>query len=55
MANYVYKSITATVGDLFKERKSQTNYFLIHNYIKRKQAVHMEKLISQCNGKSIVL
>ena len=48
-------SITATVGDLFEELKSQTNYFLIIRYLKRKQAVHMEKLISECDGKSILL
>ena len=29
-------SITATVGDLFEELKSQTNYFMIHRYVKRK-------------------
>ena len=27
-------SITATVGDLFEELKSQTNYILIHHYVK---------------------
>ena len=48
-------SITATVGDLFEELKSHTNNFLIHHYVKRKQAVHMEKLISECGGISIVL
>ena len=46
-------SITATVGDLFEELNSQINYFLVHRYVKRKQAVHMEKLINECDGKSI--
>lgn len=49
------RSVTATVGHLFEELKSQANYVLISLYLKRKQTVHIEKLSTECDGKSIVL
>ena len=36
-------SITATVGDIFEERKSQTNYFLIHRYVKKNASCAYEE------------
>ena len=47
--------ITATVSHAFLELKNQVNNFLIHGYIKRKQAAHMEKLINECDSESVLL
>ena len=47
--------LVATVGDAFSELKSQLHYFLIHTYVKSRQAAHLINLISQSNEKSLVL
>ena len=47
--------ITAAVSCVFDELKNQVNRFLIHRYIKRKQAAHMEKILHNCDGESILL
>ena len=47
--------ITAAIGDTFEDLQRKTNAFLVHRYVKRKQAAHMEELIASCDGKNIVL
>ncbi len=39
--------VMATVGDAFNELTSQLCYFLIHTYVKRKQATRFSYLTSQ--------
>ena len=45
----------ATVGDAFSELKSQLRHFLIHTYVKRRQAAHFSNSILQSSEKSLVL
>ena len=48
--------ITATVDAIFDDLRSQLNGFLVHQYIKRMQAVHFAKPITtECNESSVVL
>ena len=47
--------ILATIGDVFAELKKQLRYFLVHTYVKRKQAAHMAALISKCDEENVVL
>ena len=46
--------ITIAIGEIFKDLQ-KTNDFLVHCYVKRKQAAHMEELIASCDGENIVL
>ena len=45
----------ATVGDAFSELKSQLRHFLIHTYVKRRQAAHFSNSILQSSENSLVL
>ena len=36
--------ITPTTGDIFEDLQRKTNVFLVHCYVERKQAAHMEEL-----------
>ena len=45
-------NIVGTVIDAFIELKKQLGYFLIHTFVKRKQAAHMDNLIVKCNALS---
>ena len=47
--------ITSNVQDAFSELKDQLKPFLIHVYIKHKQAAHMEKLKNEVDEKKILL
>ena len=47
--------LVATVGDAFSELKSQLRHFLIHTYVKRRQAAHFSNSILQSSEKSLVL
>ena len=47
--------ITAAIGDIFEDLQRKTNDFLVHCYVKRKQAAHMKELIASCAGENIVL
>ena len=47
--------IIATVGDAFAELKKKIQFFLIHTYVKRRQAAHMVDLISKSNKQNAVL
>ena len=44
-----------TVGDCFDELKTQVGPFLLHTYVKRKQAASFKSLVEGCDGKSVVL
>ena len=46
---------TAVTGDIFIDFQRTTNDFLVHLYVKRKQAAHMEELIVPCDDENIVL
>ena len=48
-------NIIGTVGDAFAELKSKLKEFLLHTFIKRKQAAQMDKMIAQCDTENIVL
>ena len=48
-------AISGTVEDVFDELKQQLNPFLLHTYVKRKQATSFDSLKSSCDGKSVVL
>ena len=39
----------------FAELKRQLGDFLIHTYVKHKQDVYMDTLISKCDGENVVL
>ena len=43
--------ILGTVTDAFSSLKKQLRVFLIHAYVKRKQAVHLDASISECDTK----
>ena len=47
--------IIATVEDAFTALKTQLKPFLLHTYVKRKQAVHLKELVSNCDGVIVVL
>ena len=47
--------IIATVGDAFAELKKKIQFFLIHTYVKHRQAAHMVDLISKSNKQNAVL
>ena len=47
--------IIGTVDDAFKSLSRQLKPFLLHTYVKRKQAAVFSKLVSSCDGESIVL
>lgn len=47
--------IIGTVNDAFMELKRQLKEFLIHTYVKRKQAAYMTSLISKCSEENVVL
>lgn len=47
--------IQGTVGDAFTLLKQQLRTFLIHTHVKRKQAAHLNSLVSQCDTKHVVL
>ena len=47
--------ILGTVADAFSSLKKQLRTFLIHTYVKRKQATHLDTLISECDTKKVVL
>ena len=40
---------------IFDDLRSQLNGFLIRSYIKRMQAVHFAKFITECNESLVVL
>ena len=44
-----------TVGGCFEELKTQVGPFLLHTYVKRKQAASFKSLVEGCDGKSVVL
>ena len=48
-------NIIGTVGDAFAELKSKLKEFLLHSFIKNKQAAQMDKMIAQCDTENIVL
>ena len=37
--------ITAAIGDNFRNLQRETNDFLVHHYVKRKQAAHMKEIL----------
>jgi len=43
------------VGNCFEELKTQVGPFLLHTYVKRKQAASFKLLVEGCDGKSVVL
>ncbi len=47
--------IIATVSDAFVELKSQLRFFLLHMYVKHRQAACMKELISKSNKWNAVL
>lgn len=47
--------MTDTVDAVFNELKKQLSTFLLHTYVKRKQAASFDSLKNSCDGKSIVL
>ena len=47
--------LLGTVADAFSLLKKQLQPFLIHTFIKRRQAAHLDTLVSQCDTKKIVL
>ena len=47
--------IIGTVEDAFTSLKTQLKPFLLHTYVKRKQAAHLDKLVSNCDGENAVL
>ena len=44
-----------TVDDCFDKLKMQVGPFLLHAYVKRKQAASFKSLVQKCDGKSVVL
>ena len=44
-----------TVQEIFKNVEEQLKGFLVHRYIKGKQAKHMTKVLSSCHGKCSLL
>ena len=47
--------LTDAVDAVFNELKKQLSTFLLHSFVKRKQAASFDSLKSSCDGKSIVL
>ena len=47
--------ILGTMHDVLEELKRKLRNFLIHTYVKHRQAVYMNTLISNCDGESVVL
>ena len=47
--------LVGTVNDAFTELKNQLKQFLIHTFIKRKQAGYMSDLVSKWDGENAVL
>ena len=47
--------ITGTVDAIFDDSRSQLNGFLVYFSIRRMQAAHSTKLITECNESSVVL
>ena len=47
--------MTDTVDAVFNELKKQLSIFLLHTFVKRKQAASFDSLKNSCDGKSIVL
>ena len=47
--------VTDTVDAVFNELKKQLSTFLLHTYVKRKQAASFDSLKTSCDGISIVL
>ena len=47
--------MTDTVDAVFNELKKQLSTFLLHTFVKRKQAASFDSLKNSCDGKSIVL
>ena len=47
--------MTGTVQEIFKELEDQLKGFLVHRYIKMKQAEHMTKVLCSCDGETILL
>lgn len=47
--------VTAGAAEVFKDLKTQLKSFLIHVYVKRKQAAHMIKLQNEVDGRKILL
>ena len=43
-----------TVQKIFENLEDQLKGFLVHRYIKRKQAEHMTKVLGNCDGKSVL-
>ena len=48
-------NMSDTVDNIFIELKKQLDNFLLHTFVKRKQAATFDSLKAACNGKSIVL
>ena len=44
-----------TTEDAFHELKEQSQHFLFHSYVKRKQAASFKKLTESCDNKNIVI
>ena len=47
--------IIGSISDVFAELKRQLGDFLVHTYVKRKQAAYMDTLISKCDGENVML
>ena len=48
-------TITGTADDCFSDLKTRVESFLLHAYVKRKQAASFKSLTEKCDGKSVVL
>ena len=46
--------IRGTISDVFAELKGQLGDFFTPAYVKRKQDVYMDTLISKCDGENVV-
>ena len=47
--------IKGTVQEILENLEDQLKDFLVHRCIKRKQVEHMTKVLSSCDGESILL
>ncbi len=47
--------VLGTVEDAYVELKRQLKPFLLHTYVKHRQAAHLELLKSECDSKNVVL
>ena len=48
-------TIQGTTEDAFQKLKEQSQHFLLHSYVKRKQATSFKKLTESCDNKNIVI